>query len=810
MTTLQPDFRHAWRALWATPTFFLVAVLTLAIGIGAIASVYSVVAGTLLKPLPYPDAERIVRIDRVAEPFGGPVSVGVFREWREGSRDAFEAFGAFAGATLHYQAPGATAEPLVAYAVTPGFWAVMGLPAAAGRYFGEDEESRNERVVVLGHAFWQRQLGGRADAIGRDVVLNGIAYRIVGITPAAFRYPDTVDAFVPTALADAPSSDDTSYLSVVARLAPSASLAQADALLALVNERASRALDAGTPALGARLVDLPERLVSRVREPLFVLLGAAVLVLLIACANLANLLLARGVGRRREFAIRAAMGARGMRLLRLVLAEIVLITLIGTAMGLAVAAFSVPLILGTAPDVLPVHSVVRIDAKVVVACTAAALLTMLAFGLWPALRAARVHPAGAMQGEARGGIGEKEGGRARRLLVGAELTIALILLSGAGLLIESLRQLGRADTGVDTAQVLTASIIVPTPPVTPGEDFEATYHRNSGIFQARLDAVLARVRALPGVRAVGISDALPLSGADNASSTIEVPGQAPPAGDAPSGANWRFVNPGFIDAVGMRLRSGRNLTDADARPGAFPREVMVNETFARRLLPGVDPLGRDVVFLGGPKTIVGVVADTRMGIEREAAAEVYMHHAYSLFPQFQLALKVTGEPMAMAGALREALREVDPAMPVFRVRSMDDLAAGGTALRTFNLRLMGAFAAIALVLAAIGVYGIVSAAVAQRRREFGLRKAVGAKVIDIHRLVLGSGMRLILPGLLAGTVGALAFGRVLASQLYGVGATDPFVLATTVTVFTAVALAACIVPALRAARVPPMEALRNE
>ncbi|WP_440221942.1 ABC transporter permease [Dokdonella sp. MW10] len=810
MHAITADLRRAWRNLLAKPTFLAVAVLTLAIGIGAIGAVYSVVDGTLLKPLPYPQAERIVRIDRVSEPYGGPVSANLFNAWREGSREQFDSFGAFAGATLHFQAPGAAAERLTAYAVTPGFWTTMGLPAAAGRYFGDEEESRNERVVVIGHAFWQHQLGGRADAVGSDVVLNGTAYRIVGITPATFRYPYTVDVFVPTALRAGNSTDETSYLSVVARLADGASLAQADAVLAQVNERLSSENGGRSGTIGASLVALPDRLVSSVREPLLILLGASALVLLIACANLASLLLARGVERHRELAVRAALGASKARLLRLVLAEVVIIALLGSAVGLAVAAFAVPMLLGAAPDVLPGHSLVGVDAGVVAVCVVTALATMLVFGIWPALRASRADPARAMQDEARGSVGGRAGGRVRNVLVAAELTVALVLLAGAGLLVESLRQIGRVDTGVDTSHVLTASIIVPTPPTTPGEDFETAYQRNTAIFQSRIDAVITRLAALPGVTAVGVSDALPLSGADNASSTIEVVGQAAPDGGASrTGANWRFVNPDFMATLGMRLVSGRHLVDADARPGAFPTQVVVNETFARRLLPGVDPLGREVVFLGGPKTIVGVVADARMGVEREPDAEVYMHHAHSLFPQFELAIKVAGEPMAMAEPVRAALRELDAAMPVFRVRSMDELAAGGVAMRAFNLRLMGGFALVALVLAAIGVYGVIAGSVAQRRREIGLRKAVGANVLDIHRLVLGSGLRLIVPGLVAGALGALALGRLLASQLYGIGAADPFVLATTVAVLAVVAFAACIVPTLRAARVPPMEALRD-
>lgn len=809
---LMRDLRQALRSLRATPGFVAVAVLTLAIGIGSVGAIYSVVAGTLLEPLPYPQAERIVRIhreNRDTPAFGGPVSKPLLEAWRDGSGETFTALGAFAGTTAHFRAGDAPAESLAAYRVTPDFWDVMALAPQAGRYFGEVEETSGEAVVVLGHDFWQTRFGGRDDIVGRDVLLNGVAHRVVGVTTAAFRYPGQADVYVPTHLPVAGADADSSYLSVIARLAPGVDATQAHAALDLVDARLREADAARYDGLDARLTPLGGLLVGDVRQPLLVLLGASALVLLIACVNLANLLLARGAARRRELAVRAALGAGKARLLRLVLAESVLIGLVGGGLGLLGAALAVPLLLTGAPDLLPSHARVGVDAGVVTVSLAVALTTLLLFSLAPALRAAGVAPAGAMNAEGRDGSGGRERSRLRGLLVAGEIALALVLLAGAGLLIESLRQVGRAETGVEADGVLTASFVIPTAHDPFAGDFTEGYKRHSTLLATRLDAVIARVAAIPGVQAVALSDALPLSGIDNVSSAIQIVGASGPAAEA--GANWRFVNPDFARALGIGVVAGRSIEAADARPGEFPTTVLVNQTFARRFLPEGDPVGRQITFLGGPKTIVGVLADTRtLGYEHAPVPEVYLHHAQAIQTQFSLALRAAGDPRALAEPLRRALAEVDPAMPVFGLRTLAEMGAAGLAMRAFNLRLMVAFSAIALLLAAIGIYGVIANAVGQRRREFGLRQAVGARRGDIHRLVLGSGLRLIVPGVLAGVLGALALGRLLASQLYGVGSADPAVLAAVVAVLSAVALAACLIPAHRAARIAPMEALRHD
>lgn len=808
---MRQELRYAVRGLLASPGFFLVAVATLALGIGSVCAVYSVVDGVLLKPLPYPDAERIVHVERVQEPFGGPISKPLFQDWRDGTTDQFEALAALTGVVYNVAGDG-EAERLRGYAVTPGFWQVIGLPAQAGRYFGDTEEASDEKVVVLSHALWQRRYGADPAIIGRDIVLNDASYRVVGITPAAQRFPGTADVFVPTWLPSDSRDRSTSYLSVMGRLKAGVEPSTARAATERVNVAAIRDNPGLYEGLGVRIVSMRDALVGDVTQPLLVLFAASALVLVIACANLANLLLARGSRRQRELAVRSALGAARSRLLRVVLVEAVIVAVIGGGAGIALAAGAVPLLLASAPGVLPGQSLLGVDLGVVVVCLVVSVAVVLLFSLLPAIRAAKVAPASAMQEEGRSGTAGRGRGRARSVLVTAEIALSLTLLVGAGLLIESLRHIGRIDTGVDTGHVLTAAFVPSVPPGDPGADFTEEYFRKVQALTPRLNAIIERVAAIPGVTAVGMSDALPLSGLDNASSDLELVGRAAATGGvAKAGASWRFASPGFFDTMGMHIVSGRNLTVDDQRNGEFPVSVLINETFARRHFADADPVGAQVTFLGGPKTIVGVVSDARqMGQEREPGIEVYLPHTQSIHAEYFLAMKVQGDPMAYAEQLRLALREVEPDMPVYAMRSMDDLAAAGIAMRRFNLRLMTVFSAVALLLAAIGLYGVIAYSVADRRHEFGIRLSLGANGPRLLGMVLKQGMTLVFIGILIGVVGAFALGEALSSQLVGVGQADPRVIGVVVALLAGVALIACLVPAFRASRVDPMVALRSQ
>ncbi len=811
MFGIASDLRLALRSLLRQPGFLAVCVLTLALGIGSVSAIFSVVQGTLLTPLPYPQADSIVRINRTQGDFGGPVSNAVLWDWTEGSREVFSAMGAFTQATVNLTGDG-EAERLAAYRVTPGFWQVLGLAPGIGRWFGEEEEANRERVVVLSHGLWQRRFGADPDVLGRDLILNGEAYRVVAVAPKAMRYPGDTQIYLPTHLDPAIGNRGSNYLMVLGRLAPEASLGQASTVLASINERLGEEYPNENGGLGARLTALPELLNSRVREPLLLLMGASVLVLLIACANLANMLLARGSRRQRELAVRAAIGAGRAALVRLVLAEAAVIALLGGVMGLALAAFAVPALLSLAPDVMPSHAAAGVGLRVTLVALGAAFLTVALFALWPGLRASRAAPGSALQEEGRGGSGGRERARARSLLVAGEVALSLTLLVGAGLLIESLRQLGKVETGVEPAHVLTAAIVVQGASTIPGEAMMDAYVRHTQTVAPALDAIVERLRAIPGVEEVGISDALPLSGVDNMSGNISVVGREVADGQPQPYASWRFVNPDFFDAVGMKVLRGRGLIDADKRPGALPNSVLVNDAFVRRFLPDVDPIGQQLGFFLGedPLTIVGVVNDARLwGLDRDVPTEVYIAHSNAVQRQYYLALRVRGEPLAYAEQLRQAIRELDPNIPLFEVRSMDQMVAGTTQMRRFNMTLMGVFSAVALLLAVVGLYGVTTYSVAQRRHEFGIRLSLGAAPSRILALVLGQGMRMVALGVVVGLFGAFLLARALAAHLYGVAPLDPGVYAAVVGALVSAALIASLIPAWRAGRLDPVTSLRS-
>ncbi len=806
--TLLSEIRQSLRSLLRQPGFLFTAVLTLALGVGAVTAVFSVVYGVLLKPLPYPQAERVVEVLRVQENYGGPVSRPLYFDWREATRGQFEALAATYGgiATLRI---GDAAERRISYRVSPEFWTVMGLQPQLGRWFGQAEEDSGEKVAVLSHALWQQRFHGRSEVIGERIELNGEAWTVIGVAPAALRLPEGAELYLPTHLPLSGADRGTSYLRLIGRLAEGVTQVQVDAAMSGLNARLAEAHPNDHAKLGARLQPLRESLGARLEEPLWSLFAASLLVLLIACANLANLLLARASQRSAEYAVRAALGAARGRLLRAALVEALLIGVLGAVGGALIAAAGVPLLLAGAPDLLPAQVDVALDLRVLALCLGLSLGTLLLFALLPARRAASVAPAGSLVEAGRGPAAGRRGGRARRVLVVAEVALALTLLAGAGLMIESLRRLGEVDTGVQAEGVLTASLVLNVPAGPDGEGWEDTYRRHTQHIAPRLDAVLAAVAALPGVEAVGISDALPLSALDNFSSGVRVIGSEPVEGREP-GANWRFVNPDFFAAVGLLIEQGRGLQDSDARAGEMPGNVLVNRSFARRFMGEGDPVGRQIEFLGGPKTVVGVVADTRhFGADREPPPEVYMHHHQAVQEQFFLALRVRGEPMALAEPLRRALQALDPAMPVSAIRPFEAMAGELNLLRRFNLQLMVIFSAVALGLAAIGLYGVISYGVQQRRQELGIRMSLGADARRLLGLLLRQGLGLLLMGLALGLVGALLLGRTLSAQLFGVGSFEPGVLLAVAGVLGLVGLVACLIPSLRAVRADPVQSLRG-
>lgn len=810
MSPLLGDLRQALRSLRKHPGFGLTAVLTLMLGIGAVAAIFTVYDAVLLKSLPFADADRIVRVMREQPPVHkSPVSPPVFREWSERSGGAFDAFGGYTPQTVNLTGAGA-AQRLTGYTVTPGFWNVFSQPITLGRAFGETEENANERVVVLGNALWRNRFGADAGVVGRDIQLNGEAWRVIGVAQPGFAYPDDAQLWTPTFLPANTAGRGSNSIAPVARLAHGVTPAQARTVMRGITDWEAANFPAENGGLTAQVERLDELVGRPLRGSLSVLLGAALLVLLIACANLASLMLTRDQTRAQELAVRSALGAGHTQLMRSVLAEAMVLSLAGALAALAFAQLAVPALLRLAPDLLPGYNTPSIDLRVVIATTLVAALTLALFGLAPAWRAGRADPALTLRGSGRGQVGSRGQARARGVLVAAEIALAMTLLAGAGLLIDSLRQLSKQDSGLrDVAQVLTAKFSLPTPTMQPGEDFAAWYARVKTALDPRLTAIEARLTALPGVTSVALTNALPASGEGGWNGGFTIAGREVPE-DAI--AEFRFASPDTFRTFGITLKTGRTFNATDGTRALFPTEVLVNQAFVDRYLGGTDALGAQVsIYDDSPKTIVGVIGDLRQrGLEQPPDAEVWFPITTVPIGDLALALKVHGDALALVPALRRAMQESFPDVPVFAPRTMDEVTGQTTRLRRFNLTLMSVFAGVALTLAAIGIYGVLAWIAAQRRREIGVRQSFGATRADIHKLMLRSGLAMIVPGIAIGLLGALALGHLIASQLYGIGEADPRVLGSVIALLALVALAACLIPSWRALRVAPMEALRDE
>jgi putative ABC transport system permease protein len=803
------DLRAALRSLRGQRGFFITAVLTLMLGIGAVTAIFSVYDAVLLKPLPFEHADRIVRIKREnGSSVQGSTSVPVFDEWRDRTHAVFDAIGAYVPETMNLAGDG-DAQRLSAYKVTPGFWDVFSQPIALGRSWGEDEEDHNVRVVVLSDRLWRSRFAARSDVLGRDIRLNDDVYRVVGVAAARFRFPDDVQVWVPTFTpGNAQSRRTMNFLSVLGRRSATVSELQAAASVQSVIDWQVQTFPADEKAMQARITPLSEQIGAPVSRALGMLLAASALVLLIACANLAGLMLARSQARAQELSLRSALGAGKARLMRHVLAESVLIAIAGTAAGLLLAKPAIAGLMALAPDLLPAYNLPTIDLRVIVVTSLIALATVLVFALFPAWRAAAADPVKALQGASRSQTGSVRQMRARSLLVSVEIALAMTLLAGAGLLIGSLKKLGDVDSGLKTDHVLTAQFSISTLTLQPGDDLMAWAGKATQALTPRLDAIEKRLGQLPGVESVALSFGLPASGNANWSSSFQVVGEP----KSKSEVQYRFVSQNYFSTYGIPVKAGRPFNALDGTRALLPTELLVNQAFADRYLSGSDPLSREIITFGDdPIRIVGVVGNVRQaGLDHEVNPELYFPVSKAIKGDMSIGLKVRGDPLTYAEIVRKAMREVAADAPVYEVRTLDSVIGSTLGLRRFNMSLMSVFAAVAMLLAAIGLYGVIAFSVAQRRREIGLRQALGASRLAIHRLMFGLGLRMLVPGIAVGTLGALALGRLISTQLYGIGATNPLLLLGVVLVLASVAIVACAIPSLRASGIAPMEALRDE
>jgi putative ABC transport system permease protein len=780
------------------PGFTLAAVLTLVLGIGANTAIFSVVNAVLLRPLPYPQPEQLVSL-RSQE------SLPDLEDIKEQSR-SFEALG---GAVMQPQDFTGEAEPLQVQAalVNADLFKALGAEPALGRVISAEEEREGaERVVVLSHGFWLRHFGGDRNVIGRQIPLSGNNYTVVGVMRSDFSMPmETPDVWLALRVANplAAGIRGVHFLRTYLRLKPGVTLAQAQTELDGINDRLAQAYPEENKERTRRLVSLHERITGEVRPALLILFGAVGLVLLVACANFSSLLLARSAARQQELAIRAALGAVRGRLVRQVLTESLLLALLGGAGGLVLAMWGVDLLMALKPADLPLVAAVSIDGRVLAFTFGVSVLTGVVFGLVPALSSSRLDLNDVLKEGGRGGAGGVLRQRVRSLLVVSEMALALMLLIGAGLLIKGFWRLRSVDPGFRPDNLLTMRIELP----------ESRYKEIPRQTQFR-ETLLGRLNSLPGVQAAMVSE-LPLSG-DQLTHNFVIDGRPPLAPGTEPELNVRSIGGDYFRTMNIPVIQGRDLTAQDRTDA--PMVGLVNETFVRQYFPDESAVGKRIRWVHGEEpqwmTIVGVVGDVKhFGLNQPEEPAFY----YSYFQSDQswkrwmyLVVRSNEDLSPLAGQVKSEVWSVDKLLPVTKVKTMTEVMSASIAGQRFNLTLMSVFAVTALLLAAVGIYGVIAFSVAQRSHEIGIRIALGAQARDVLRLVVGQGLKLALIGIGLGLLGAYAVTRLMQSLLFGVSATDPATFAVIAALLAVVALLASYIPARRATRVDPMVSLRYE
>ena len=813
MQALLQDLRYGARMLLKNPGFTLIAVITLALGIGANTAIFSVIDAVLLRPLPFKDSARLVAAwstDLRNPQAKQYVSTLDLADWRTQSRS----FEQLAGWFIYDFTLLSGGEPrrVKGSGVDGDLFTLLGVQPMLGRVFRADDD----KVAMLSYGLWQRRFKGDPNLVGQSITLNGESYTVVGVMPQGFQFPivaDSVDLWATWNYAkhDGPANKrDARLMEVIGRLQPQATLTQAQAELDTITAALRQQYPDTNKDIGARLIPAAENLVGDHRRALLVLFGAVGCVLLIACVNVANLLLARAAGRRREIAVRAALGASRARIAFQLLTESLLLALAGGGLGGLIALWGVDALVALNPSYLPGADRISVDGRVMSFTLLASLLTGVLFGLAPAWHASKIDLTTALK-DSGPALSEGVGGRRlRSALVITEIALALILLTGAALLITSFWRLRQVDPGFDLRNVLTFRLSLPY------EKYDAP---QAGEFFRQLQP---RLLAIPGVRAASTVFPLPLNGDESFDSIdvsldqrIELEGR-PLQPRERLRIDGRTVQPDYFRAMGIRLAQGRDFTERDNKEA--PKVAIINETLARRYFPNEDPLGKRIalysVFVKDRPPlcqIIGVVGDVKhRGLSAEPRPEVYVPLAQEPFQELFVVVKTESDPLNLVGAVRAAVQTLDQAQPIYDVKTLDARLGSSLAQQRFNTLLLAIFSALALLLAAVGLYGVLSYTVAQRTHEIGIRLALGAQSSDVLKLVIKQGMQLVLIGVVIGLVGALALTRLMQGLLFGVSATDPFTFTLIALLLASIALLACYLPARRAAKVDPMVALRCE
>ncbi|HEX8144776.1 MAG TPA: ABC transporter permease [Pyrinomonadaceae bacterium] len=811
MRTVLQDVRYGFRMLAKRPGFTVVAVLALALGIGANTAIFSVVNAVLLRPLSFKEPERLVAVwETNAQAEGeartrNEVALGNFLDWRAQNR-VFEQLGALVYASANLSGV-AEPERVQGAVVTTNLFQLLGAQPLMGRAFlPEEEQVTSPRAVIISHGLWQRRFGADPALLGKTLTLNGNQTTVVGIMPPGFQlqFPTSmqVDMWLPLRIDPKDAGRKAHYLYVLGRLKQGVSMAQAQAGMNAIVGQLQEQYPETNADRGANLVSLHKQLVGNVEPYLYVLFGAVGFVLLIACANVANLLLARVNARHKEVAIRIALGAGRWRLVRQLLTESLMLAAIGGLLGLLVAYWGVDLLVALSPPDVPRLGEIGLHGPVFAWTLLVSLLTGLLFGIAPALQASKPDLNEALKesgGRSTGGTGHS---RLRNLLVVSEIALALVLLVGAGLLIRSFMRLQQVSPGFEPKNLLTLNISLPRQKYREEQQANLFFEQ---LFQ--------RIGAVPGVEAVGGIDPLPLSDSNETTGILLESQPALAPADRPE-VGSRTITPGYFQTLRIPVLKGRPFTGQDREDA--PRTVIINDALARRFWPNEEPIGKRLGFEDDEgkqewREIVGVVGDVKHErLDAEAKPEVYLPYSQSPRNFMTLVVRTSSEPAGMIGAIRDQVLALDRDQPVFGIRTMEQRLSKSVAQSRFVMMLLAVFSGLALVLAAVGVYGVMAYSVTQRTHEIGIRMALGAQTGDVLRMVVGQGMTLACVGVAIGLLAAFALRRVMSGLLYGVGATDPVTFIGVSLLLAGVAFVACLIPARRAARVDPMVALRYE
>jgi putative ABC transport system permease protein len=812
MQPLLLDLKFAFRQLLKAPGFTAVAVLTLALGIGANTAIFSIVNAVLLRPAPYKNPDRLVWIweNNLSKNMPiNPASPGNFNNWREQSR-SFESLSAWEGENFNLSDEG-NPESVLGTKTFANLLQVLGIQPVLGRAFRPDDDQAGATpVALLSYGLWQRRFGGETNILGKTLTVDGKAITVIGIVPGNQAVPfNKFELWIPFALdAQRANSHGDRFLRTIGRLKPGITLKQAQTELAGIARRLEQIYPLENTGAGVNIIPLKEMFSAEMRAPLLMLLGAVAFVLLIACANVANLMLARAAAREKEMALRAALGASRSRLVRQLFTETLLLCGLGTGLGLACATLGINVLRSVVPAVssnykvpIPGLDEIGIDGPVLLFTLGLSFVITLLCGLAPALSNSAVDLNEPLKEGGRSSTSGFRGKRLRSLLVISEVALALVLLIGAGLLIESFRHVREVPLGFDPRNVLTMSLSLPAskyPEAPQRADFS--------------QHILERVQALPGVKSAAVANYLPLSGHWG---TIGFNIEGHPAltpGDYLA-ANHATISPGYFATMKIPVIEGRGFISADRDKA--PHVLAINQTMARQFWPHETPIGKrlDLGNYGSPDfwEIIGIVGDVKhFGPATEARPQVYFSQLQNPGTSINLVIRTTGEPLSLVNSVRAALRAVDPAQPVYNIQTLDHLAAQSIAPRRFAMQILAAFAGVALFLGAIGIYGVISYAVSKRTHEIGVRMALGAQRVNVLWLVVRQGMKLALIGIAAGLVAAVTLTRVLRTLLFEVKSLDPSIFLLVTFVLATVALLACWLPARRAAKIDPMEALRYE